>query len=159
MQVVGTTCPEGYECFPIDYGEPCGQGQCRPCSYGMYCPAGTANPYSTYQHNACPAGKNCPAAVVDAGNATSVTNPQRAGATAEDCAEGNFCVSETYDGGVSCPDETGGSAGLHAWGYKLYCATASVEPTMCAAGKICANSTTEEECPAGSYCDDRARSL
>ncbi len=76
VQVVGTTCPQGYECFPIDYGEPCGQGQCRPCSYGMYCPAGTANPYSTYQHNACPAGKNCPAASVDAGNATSVTNPE-----------------------------------------------------------------------------------
>ena len=99
--VVGATCPAGFECSPIELGMPCGQGQCRPCSHGMYCPAGTANPYSSYRLNSCPAGMNCPAVMTEGVDAPL---GRRAGTSGENCTEGNFCVNMTFDGGVACPD-------------------------------------------------------
>ncbi len=118
--VVGATCPAGFECSPIELGMPCGQGQCRPCSHGMYCPAGTANPYSSYRLNSCPAGMNCPAVMTE-----GVEAPlgRRAGTSGENCTEGNFCVNMTFDGGVA----------YSSLGYLLSMLTPSSGPVSTAA--------------------------
>jgi ABC-type multidrug transport system ATPase subunit len=139
--VYGTTCLVGQECQPITMSDPCGQGVCRQCKNGMMCPRGTSNPYSTVQHNDCPAGDNCPY--------SDFMQP-------EACREGYFCVEETYRGGVKCPDATEGVEGLHSWGYRMHCPSGTSDADLCNASQSCPNSTSSAPCPAGFYCPEGA---
>lgn len=118
----------------------CSTGVCETCEYGRICPNGTSNRFATADYNVCPAGYNCP----------SPSEP------IEDCPEGHFCLEGTYDGGFACPAQSEGSAGVHSWGYNLYCPSNSQATSICPAGCLCANSSHLEVCVEGSYCKEGA---
>lgn len=146
-------CPAGHYC-PLGTGDPI---QCPPGTYNtltqqvdntacLTCPAGRYcdQPGMSTNGNPCPVGYYCPAG-------TNVQFPTTFCAAGEFCIEGSSaidtCPAGTYQNAprkgfcIQCPK-----------GYTCLAGATAFAASPCSAGKYCvAGSSTEVDCPAGTY--------